>query len=227
MALVSTFELLVKPIAPPGSGPAAVARTVVQGYFLTIANTKNIPVRVRLQFTATTPNLDITNTVTIRDVLGNNIFGDLVPTADPRKLTYNLSIPAHDTALVSLLPDVSQPKVVAEKSLEIRGYVEISRASFIGPSYELLLTPEHRGTFLPDNINAPIPDFDQLAYALPTANPGNLYKLNSVLVPDLPLDVDNGQIPDATVPSGEMQQILGMIAQRIDEIEQRMTDVRS
>ncbi|HEY9301255.1 MAG TPA: hypothetical protein VIQ31_33810, partial [Phormidium sp.] len=146
MALVSTFELLVKPIAPAGSGPAIVARTVGQGYFLTIANTSNITANLRLQFTATTPSIDLIKTVTYRDVFGNNEEGDLVSSNDPRKLTYNVRIPAHDTALVSLLPDLKNPSVIAEKNLEIRGYVEIFRASFFGPNYELLLTPEHRGT---------------------------------------------------------------------------------
>ena len=175
--LVSTFELLVKPIAPAGAGPAPVARTVVQGYFLTIANTNNSPVRVRLQFTATTPGLTINDTVTISDVVGNNNeFGEIAPVNDKRSL-YFVNIPANDTALVTLLPDVSKPEILAAKSLEIRGYVEVFLAAPAQKSIDLLLTPEHRGTFLPDDITITTPDFDQLAYALPTANGGSLFTL--------------------------------------------------
>lgn len=223
MALVSTFELLVKPIAPKDFGPPVVARTVVQGYFLTIANTSKFAANLRLQFTATTPNVDVNKTVTIRDLIGKDVFGDLVPTDDPRKLTYNIRIPSHDTALVTLLPDVSDPKVLAAKDLEIRGFVEISRVPLAGPNYELLLTPEHRGTFLPSDLNAAVPDFDQLAYAIPTANGGSFYKLNSVIVPgDITSNIENGQTSDLSVSTNEMQQLLGMMAERIDEMQQRM-----
>ena len=175
--LVSTFELLVKPIAPAGAGPAPVARTVVQGYFLTIANTSNSPVRLRLQFTATTPGLTIADTVVISDVVGNkDEFGEIAPVNDKRS-RYFLNIPANDTALVTLLPDINKPEILAAKSLEIRGYVEVFLAAPAQKSIDLLLTPEHRGTFLPEDITAPTPDFDQLAYSLPTANGGSLFTL--------------------------------------------------
>lgn len=130
--LVSTFELLVKPISTPGFGSAAASRIVAQGYFLTLANPNKMEVKVRLQFVATTPNLTLADTVAILDVAGNNVFGNLVPTADPRKLTYDLKIPAHDTALLTLLPDLSkdvlapigEPDLLTSK-YEVRGYVEI------------------------------------------------------------------------------------------------------
>lgn len=38
MAIISNFELLLKPIAPPVGSAAEVARTAVQGYFLEISN---------------------------------------------------------------------------------------------------------------------------------------------------------------------------------------------
>lgn len=175
--LVSTFELLVKPIAPTGAGPSPVARTVVQGYFLTVANTSNSPVRVRLQFTATTPGLTIADTITISDVVGNtNEFGEIAPVNEKRSL-YFVNIPANDTALVTLLPDITKPEILAAKSLEIRGYVEVFLAAPAQKSVNLLLTPEHRGTFLPDDITVTTPDFDQLAYSLPTANGGSLFTL--------------------------------------------------
>jgi hypothetical protein len=82
--LVSTFELLVKPISIPGFGNPAASRIIAQGYFLTIANPNDSEVGVRLQFVATTPNLTIADTITIRDVTGGNIKGDLVATLTPK-----------------------------------------------------------------------------------------------------------------------------------------------
>ncbi|AFY34785.1 hypothetical protein [Calothrix sp. PCC 7507] len=262
MALLSTFELLVKPISPVG--PAAVARTVVQGYFLTIANTSNANVRLRLQFTATTPELNIADTVTISDVTGANIFSDLTSVVgDPKRFTFNVGIPANDTALITLLPDVSKPEVLAAKNLEIRGYAEIFLISPFAPnSVDLLLTPEHRGTFLPQNLAVAIPDFDQLAYALPTANGSSKFTLLGPAKPAKELkseikeikekgeikekneikEIEN-KIPD-TIPdpkisetgpiefptpvfSNGAQQILGLMAQRLDDLEQRLANGKS
>jgi hypothetical protein len=181
--LVSTFELLTKPIAPPQPNvPIVVARTAVQGYFLTIANTSDSLVRLKLQFTATTPSLTIAETVTILDVKGIDEFGEIAPVT-PKKSIYFLTIPANDTALVTLLPDLNNPAVITEKSLEVRGYVEIFLAAPANKSVDLLLTPEHRGTFLPADINAPTPDFDQLVYALPTPKGGSLFTLTKTSEP--------------------------------------------
>jgi hypothetical protein len=249
--LVSTFELLVKPIAPAGSGPAPVARTVVQGYFLTIANPNNFSVGLRLQFTATTPGLNVLDTVTILDVTGANLFGDITPVpADPKRSTFNLSIPANDTALVTLLPDITKPELLAAKSLEIRGYVEIFATSPFAPTkFDLLLTPEHRGTFLPNDLAAPNPDFDQLAYALPTANGGNLFtltgppKISKELKPEIKekieikekaeikdiKEIENkvsdkapAETPELPVQTADIQRILGLMAERIDDLGQRI-----
>jgi hypothetical protein len=232
--LVSTFELLVKPIAPAGSGPAPVARTVVQGYFLTIANPNNTPVSVKLTFAATTPTLDVTDTVAIRDVAGNNLFGDLVPTADPRKLTYTLRIPAHDTALVTLLPDLTKPAVLAAKSLEVRGYVEVALNAPVG-RFDLLITPEHRGTFLPVDLSAPMPDFDQLAYALPTATGGSLFTLTRLPIrPPVAAPIGapgngNGrplpEIEEPETPAFEVPAMMSMVLQRLEALERRMAMV--
>jgi hypothetical protein len=248
--LVSTFELLVKPIAPAG-GPPQVARTVVQGYFLTIANPNNFSVGLRLQFTATTPGLNVLDTVTILDVTGANLFGDITPVpADPKRSTFNLSIPANDTALVTLLPDITKPELLAAKSLEIRGYVEIFATSPFAPTkFDLLLTPEHRGTFLPNDLAAPNPDFDQLAYALPTANGGNLFtltgppKISKELKPEIKekieikekaeikdiKEIENkvsdkapAETPELPVQTADIQRILGLMAERIDDLGQRI-----
>jgi hypothetical protein len=182
--LVSTFELLVKPIAPAGAGPASLGRTVVQGYFLTIANTTATEAGLRLRFRATTPNLDLANTIVIQDIVGTNSFGELTPTSNPQRFRYDITIPANDTALITLLPDVSSPPVVAGKNLEIRGFVEVIRRPVPNTDpledlpLNLLLTPEHRGTFFSGDPAAPAPDIDQLAYALPTATGRALYTLD-------------------------------------------------
>lgn len=226
--LVSTFELLVKPISIPGFGNPAASRLIAQGYFLTIANPNNFSVRTRLQFVATTPNLTIADTVAIRDVTGANIIGDLVPTADPRKLTYDLKIPAHDTALVTLLPDLGkdilppfrEPDLITQQ-LEIRGYVEISLQSpFSLRGTNLLLTPEHRGTFIPQNLAAANLDFDQLAYSLPTATGGSLFKLGGFLLPITAIE-DPIMTPNLPI-NGGIEQIFNQMAERIDGLEQRL-----
>ncbi|MFB2893000.1 hypothetical protein ACE1CI_08820 [Aerosakkonemataceae cyanobacterium BLCC-F50] len=221
MALVSTFELLVKPIAPAGTGPAVVARTVAQGYFLTIANTGNIPANLRLQFTANQPNIDLAKTATFIDINGTNVKGDLIPTSEPTKFNFNITVPGNDTILFTLLPDLVAPNVVTDKNLEIRGYVEVFRSSLFGQDYNLLLTPEHRGTFLPQNINAPTPDFDQLAYALPTANGSSLYQLKSLIIPPVITPATNGRTSDVSISASEMQEMIGMMAEQMKELEQR------
>ncbi|MGB5961951.1 MAG: hypothetical protein WBG73_14885 [Coleofasciculaceae cyanobacterium] len=228
--LVSTFELLTKPIAPAGSGPAVVARTVVQGYFLTVANPNNIDVKLQLQFTATTPNLNTIDTVTILDVNGTNNFTDLSPVpGDPKKFSFNLVIPANDTALVTLLPDLRTDVIppfgvpdVLTKTLEIRGYVEIfvqRPISFRGVN--LLLTPEHRGTFLPQNLAAPNPDFDQLVYSLPTATGSSLFKVGGFI---LPISDALNDTADTTpvVPLNSIEQMFDQMAERINGLEKRL-----
>jgi hypothetical protein len=228
--LVSTFELLVKPIAPSGAGPIAVARTVVQGYFLTIANPNNIDIRIRLQFTATTPSIDVLNTVTILDVNGTNDFSDLIPVpGDPKRLTFDLGIPANDTALVTLLPDLRTDVLppfgvpdLLNQTLEVRGYVEISLLSpFSFRGINLLLTPEQRGTFLPRNLSLPNPDFDQLAYSLPTATGSSLFKLGGFFLPTLPpVDAPIDTTPE--LPISGIEEMFNQMADRINSLEQRL-----
>ncbi|NEQ21705.1 MAG: hypothetical protein F6K28_21315 [Microcoleus sp. SIO2G3] len=232
-------------MSTPGFGPAAASRLVAQGYFLTIANPNNVQVGVRLQFAATTPTLTLADTVVIRDVLAvgdaSNVFGDLVPTADPKKLTYDLNIPAHDTVLVTLLPDLGRdvqppfgtPDLITTQ-YEIRGYVDISLRSPLNlTGFNLLLTPEHRGTFLPQNLAAPNPDFDQLVYSLPTATGSSLFTLRSFSIKDI-IDVPGGipasekaikdvtDNPIPTVPIGGIEQMFNQMAERINGLEERI-----
>ncbi|MBD2515315.1 hypothetical protein H6G93_09880 [Nostoc sp. FACHB-973] len=250
--LVSTFELLVKAITPvTAPGTEAVARTVVQGYFLTIANTSNSNIAVTLQFTATTPELNLDDTVVAQDASVDDEFQELVPTSDPRKFTHSLKIAANDTALVTLLPDVTKTEIIKAAKLEIRGYVEISLISASdSTSVDVLLTPEHRGTFLPQNLLIPsrLPlDFDQLAYSLPTSTGGSLFTLTAPvfkIAKELKIEVKEfekvqkdkdfeklqaekvaeiNQVESLASGDGanDLRQLIGLMAQRLDQIEQR------
>lgn len=235
MVLLSTFELLVKPIAPTdnlGGLPEEIAqklekiaRRVVQGYFLTIANTTNSAASLVLEFVATTPNLNLVDTVVFRDILGINDPSDLIQApGDPKKFTSTITVPAHDTALFTLLPDLQNLDLfTGTKSLEIRGYVKLSRRLSFGSNYELLVTPEHRGTFLPNNLDDSILDFDQIAYTLPLASGGSL-----VTLPGFTLPI--GTIESSSQPSesnlrGNREDLLSLMANRIAELEERLTNV--
>jgi hypothetical protein len=242
--LVSTFELLVIPITPVG--PPNLARTIVQGYFLTVANTSAVSTRLRLTFRATTPNLDLLKTVVIRDVTGTNDFGELVPTSDPTVFNYDFGLPANDTALIILQPDVTIPQILTDRNLEIRGYVEINqlRSERFSRDIDVLLTPEHRGTFFSGTATAPGGDIDQLVYALPTALGKAQYTLPPVgksIVVELtanpkpiqegfaiPRRIQDGveKVSDLPDPKGiaeapsipNLQEVLLLMAQRVDEL---------
>ena len=205
--LISTFELLVKNILPPPAAPAAAppaagvpnGRTVIQGYFLTIANTSDVAASFELKFIAQNPNfvlrpdpdptspptppIGIGNTrlVALFDINGKNFPPLPLPSEISRKtLTFDLTIEPRDTGLFILQPNVTKPSLLSAADLEIRGYSQISLKSGGASSVNVLLTPEHRGTFLPppssDGKDVP-PDFDQLVYSLPTARGRSLYEL--------------------------------------------------
>ena len=103
-------------------------------------------------------------------------------------ISYTVTIPAGDTGLLILQANVATSSVINNPKTELRGYVTVSLADPFGDqSFDLLVTPEHRGTFLPKGYVVPATppvmttlDFDQLAYALPTANPGNKFNLSQI-----------------------------------------------
>ncbi|MEM6751837.1 MAG: hypothetical protein AAF630_02435 [Cyanobacteria bacterium P01_C01_bin.38] len=179
---VSTYELLVKPIiqGPPPN------RTVIQGYFLTISNPGFSNLQIRLTFKARTPDFNSSPIVAFWDVDGTN--NALIPTFSfPCVRTYTFDLPALDTGLFLLLPDVTQRSVITNRNTEIRGYVRLSIASASGGSSNmrtLLLSAQQRGTFLPQgSINPPnVGDFDQLAYDLPLATGGSEVTLETNLI---------------------------------------------
>jgi hypothetical protein len=88
--LISTFELLVKRQLPKtvrdsSGNPVPVAtsplsRPVVQGYFLSIANTTSDEAALILEFKAVTATVDLTGiTATLLDKDGSNDIGDVIP----------------------------------------------------------------------------------------------------------------------------------------------------
>lgn len=170
---VSTYELLVKPII---DSPTSPNRTVIQGYFLTIANPSFSNLEIQLTFKARTPDFNSSSFAAFWDVDGTN--NELpIPGGLGCVKTFRFKLPSLDTGLFLLLPDVRDPDVVAKRNTEIRGYVRLSiRSASPLPSQgnmrTLLLSAQQRGTFLPQGSTVPpnIGDFDQLSYSLPLAS---------------------------------------------------------
>ncbi|NQE36863.1 hypothetical protein [Microcoleus asticus] len=185
---ISTFELLAKPIAPlnllpPNLDP--VARRIVQGYFLTISNLEEFDVRYRIEFTVSLPTLPnpnktlLDNAVIFFDAEADNIQVPLIQDQmKPEIYRASFRIPARKTASFQLLPKL--PDVLAASMLEVRGFVSLFRRKiFPAPlrPVKVLLNPEIRGTFLPNDFatvppSPPNPDldFDQINYTLAIAS---------------------------------------------------------
>ncbi|MEO0868520.1 MAG: hypothetical protein AAFY17_08740 [Cyanobacteria bacterium J06642_11] len=194
--LISNFELLVEELIPPQFDTLGAGRTVIQGYFLSISNPGKKAVKLRLNFNAITSSLANNPIVAFWDIDGTD--KPLKPISVSRKKqTYEVTVPAHDTGLFILQPDVTDPDVVNQADTEVRGYLEASLASPIGNrKHRLLLSPEHRGTFLPKGFKAPaeetrrLQDFDHLVYSIPTAQGGTQFTFKQI-TPDL----SNAEIP--------------------------------
>lgn len=199
MALVSTFEVLLKPQLPSVAGISKLSRKVIQGYFLTIANVNFFPVTLSLVFTLKFPS-DPTDPgerptswedfLEVVDISGQNLFSggfpqatlvpEIVPANNKARLTFTL--PANGTGLLLLQPNILPPSdLLATANFEARGYVEIFLSSLSGSdTATLLLSPEQRGTFF-KNAAGSTPDavgLDQIAYALPISN-GGVFKLSN------------------------------------------------
>lgn len=177
--LVSTFEILVKSQLPPEL-KSPLSRKVIQGYFLTLSNLNPFSVVLSLVFTAVTPSLN--DVIPFLDVTGVNVGGPLVPDPIPPKVRFQLRLPANDTGLFLLQPDIiNNPELLTDEkqSLEVRGFVEIFVSSLSGRnSADILVTPEQRGTFFGD-LKATDPRLDQIAYSIPTAHGGSLFTLSN------------------------------------------------
>ncbi|MBD2080691.1 hypothetical protein [Leptolyngbya sp. FACHB-17] len=180
---VSTFELLVKRIAPRLALPPAaqpVARRIVQGYFLTLSNLETIDLRYRLEFRISLPDSPAQadavtrilegNTFLIFDIAGSNNTLSLIRVGTTgRYISQEFVIPAQKTASIELLPDVVRFASQDDPALEIRGFVSLFLPRiFTGTTLperligrpqsprpvKVLLNAEIRGTFLPNDFPA-------------------------------------------------------------------------
>ncbi|WP_375474957.1 hypothetical protein [uncultured Nostoc sp.] len=181
MAFISTFELLLKPQLPkqltdtkPELSP--LARKVLQGYFLTIANVTNELVFLSLVVTTRTPGLEPEKILTVLDTTGVNgpVSSVFDGTGGIEKSRFTFPVNANDTGLFILQPDATNQKLREEANFELRGYVEISISSLSTPkTTQLLITPEHRGTF----FGTEKAELGEIAYVLPLANGKSLFEL--------------------------------------------------
>jgi hypothetical protein len=192
--LISTFELLVKRQLPKtvrdsSGNPVPVAtsplsRPVVQGYFLSIANTTSDEAALILEFKAVTATVDLPDiTATLLDKDGSNDIGDVIPDV-PNAYKFPLVLAGNTTCLFILQPDIIKDNGAALRAqdIELRGYVEVSLDSNSAlDTVTLLITPEHRGTFYRSGITDATPRSDrqlgEIAYSLPTASGGSLFEL--------------------------------------------------
>ena len=199
--LLSTFELLLKPQfptdAPAGSDSevsdvAKLSRTVIQGYFLTIANVNSFDVTVSLVFTVRFPNdtrhetpTSFKDIIDAIDISGQNFFGSLVPElgAENTKARLTFIIPANATSLLVVQPDfINNPQLLRDANFEARGYVEIFLSALSNSNCAtLLVTAQQRGTFFKTLDADALADIglDQVAYDLPVSNGGVFMLSNS------------------------------------------------
>lgn len=191
MAIISTFELLVKPQLPQKTISAIppdiakqlipLTRTIIQGYFLTISNVTSDFLDLSLVFTVKTPSADPKKVLAILDTSGQNIVGTVFqkPGEDVSKTRFNIPLAGNDTALFILQPNIVDPKILKDANFELRGYAEISLSSVSTPkSAQILVTPEHRGTFFGDlNGKGSDSKLGEVSYALPLASGKALFDL--------------------------------------------------
>lgn len=191
---ISTFELLVKPIIPRVADQLGAGRTVIQGYFLTITNLASTnnpqaalgPLAFNLKFRAISPNFTVANVAAFWDTNGTDVpvSGTASAVIGTSELNYRLTLRQGDTGLFILQPNITNPDLVTAADLEVRGYAEISLGA-TAQSADLILTPEHRGTFLPVGFEVPRPgtrpparsDFDHLVNTLPLVGGNSLFQL--------------------------------------------------
>lgn len=195
MAIISTFELLVKPQLPkedklpPGlpvqliNKVEQLRRNAIQGYFLTLSNLSNRDLLLSLVFTVSN-SANIEKAVSFLDTSSSDdSLGSLTPTMAGNKFGFSpLNLTSGDTALFLLQPNfLTFPELLVDTDFEVRGYVEIFLSSLSGRprNVQLQVTPEHRGTFYRFEEEDPsvISGLDQYAYSLPIQN-GGLLRLN-------------------------------------------------
>lgn len=189
--LVSTFELLVKKQLPPKSAIEetnseqkdfilGLSRTVIQGYFLTLANPSDcaLDLFVIYNLKSKFPNeMDFEKSLSFYNADGDPAKGSLCtnpcgkPVQPSKEIRYRkfshthrescsnrypilITLEPKGTALLVLQPNLTaSPNLLSSGNLEARGYAEIHLASSSSPgeTAEVLVTPEHRGTVFADN----------------------------------------------------------------------------
>jgi hypothetical protein len=208
---VSTFEILYRPLTPSlGAGTEAIARRVLQGYFLTVSNLDDVNSFVfRIEFRISLPspaNPSRTlagNSLLISDVAGpDNVFNpNLINSpSGSNRFTANFTVPAGGTALVVLLPNITLPNffTTGPQDIEVRGNVSLILPCTFRPNppapfgflqtqqgapARVLLHAEHRSTYLPPDwpaVAAGDLDFDQTGTALTLASGQALNEVESV-----------------------------------------------
>lgn len=164
---VSHFELVYKP-----QSPQPPADTVLQGYFLEISNLEDRDYLYQLEFVTSVisdPNRSLASNAAIfvdTPSTNNNIGAfSLVSQAGGKSYRLNrfITIPAHGTALVAMLPSDPFAMPGGAPNFECRGYVKISLPAlfqrvpgrvfgrFVPQSNEpvnIMLTPQNRATYL-------------------------------------------------------------------------------
>jgi hypothetical protein len=183
MAFISTFEILLKPQLPksitaikPELSP--LSRKILQGYFLTIANITNDLVFLSLVITTRTPGLDPEKILTVLDTVGGNdpVSSVFEGIGDTQKSRFTFPINANDTGLFILQPNALNDELRNAADFELRGYVEIFISSVsTSKTTQLIITPEHRGTFFGTDNS----ELGEIAYVLPIASGNALFELTS------------------------------------------------
>ena len=152
MAIISNFELLLKPIAPPVGPASEIGRVVVQGYFLEISNLESRDIKlifrtrtsvkqagdgVNTEFVSTTVSPTSPNNIVVYDITQDNIFttnmtlaGQQIPGKQWGHYVNCLFLPAGQTASLAILPNV-QALLAGSPDLAIRGYTELVLSSDI------------------------------------------------------------------------------------------------
>jgi hypothetical protein len=205
----------------PNADVQIFARRVVQGYFLTISNLQCChPLSFVLHFTAP-PDTSVpignnqfstTNHLYAFNIAGNLQRGTLSNVERCGKaIRYDtglLTLPAGETGVFALLPNVLNDALRNQgqdstRALAIRGFVEVSQGApttGIAPfvlkqltETPVLLTPEHRGTFLPNEAPSTNQSFDDLGN--PTGPPTTLPPLLQRLEKGLDFDQLNYALP--------------------------------
>jgi len=196
MPAISTFELLLKPQLPKAvterfSELKPLARVVLQGYFLTVANLDDKPVVLSLVFISRTPGLMAQDVLAVLDTQGQDgplsldldqvpppanqpdpLLGDLV------KTKYTFALNPNDTGLVLVQPNALNAQLRTAASFEARGYVELALSSSnMQEKGKVLITAEHRATFYDDEDLNNRAALGEIAYPLPLATGRSLLEL--------------------------------------------------